>query len=77
MSNRKHTNCIKKIRKQIKDADPSIGWIRFRLAGDNGITGQYIEYSQTTAKRDGTEKTVEKKSFITHDYCPFCGEKYK
>jgi len=76
MSNRKHVECIKKQREAIKSADPSVGWVRFKCAGDNGITGQYIEYSQTVKKRDGSEKVVEKKSFITHDYCPFCGEKY-
>jgi hypothetical protein len=77
MSNKKHVACINKVRTELKNADPSIGYIRFKLAGENGITGQYIEYSQAVEKRNGTIKQVEKKSFIAHSFCPFCGEAYE
>lgn len=76
MAKKNHVECIDKVRSELKNADPSLGWVRFKLAGSNGITGQAIEYSQTIKKKDGTEKVVEKKSFVTHDYCPFCGGKY-
>ena len=75
--NSKHVDCINKVRQQLKAADSSIGWIRFGLAGDNGITGQAIEYSQTITKRDGTTKQITGKSYVAHDFCPFCGERYK
>lgn len=77
MANQHHVECINKVRTQLKSADSSIGWIKFKLAGSNGVTGQYIEYAQSVTKKDGTTRSVNKKSFVTHDYCPFCGEKYK
>lgn len=71
-----HEECWNKVRKQLKDADKSLGWVRFGLVGPKGQSGQVIEYSQTIIKKDGSEKTVQKKSFITHDFCPFCGKKF-
>lgn len=76
MSNRKHVDCITKVRQQMKKDDPSLGWVKFILAGTNGVTGQAIQYSETVTKRDGTKKEVIKKSYVTHDFCPFCGEKF-
>lgn len=80
----KNHDCISKVRQQVKDADPTMGWVKFELStiknmnNYDGInkTGQAIRFSYTHTKRDGT--TVEKtgKSFVTHNYCPFCGKKY-
>lgn len=76
-NNKTHVECFDNVRKQLKGADASVGYVRFKLVGVNGLSGQYIEYSQTIKKKDGTEKTVEKKSYVTHLYCPFCGKKFK
>ncbi|MBP4137429.1 hypothetical protein [Flavobacterium geliluteum] len=40
------------------------------------LTGQRIEIGYNHIKRDGEIKKKERKSFVTHDYCPFCGDKY-
>lgn len=81
----KNHDCISRVRKELKDANPNIGWVRFDLSTIKGtatktgieMTGQGIEYSYRHKKISGT--TIEKtgKSFVTHDYCPFCGEKYR
>lgn len=81
----KNHDCISKVRKQLKDADPSLGWVRFDLSTiqdmskKNGIemTGQRIEFSYKHKKKDGTEVEKIGKSFVTHAYCPFCGKKYR
>lgn len=82
-TDKKH-DCISKVRQQIKDANPSIGWVRFDLStirnesNLNGVdkTGQRIEYSYKHTKKDGTVVEKTAKSFITHDFCPFCGKRY-
>lgn len=77
-------DCISKVRQSLKENDPLIGWVRFSLTTivsmdeDNGInkTGQEIEYSYVHKKKNGEEVTKTRKSFVTHTFCPFCGEKY-
>lgn len=69
-----HKKCIDKIRKQIMKADPNIRYVRFDLANitdgsKTDMTGQRIEVGYENKKK------VDK-SFIEHDFCPFCGGKY-
>ncbi|MGN6478314.1 MAG: hypothetical protein ACTHKV_13900 [Flavipsychrobacter sp.] len=81
----KNHDCISKVREQLKAADPSLGWVRFDMSTikdmskKDGInmTGQRIEYSYKHTKKDGTVIEKTGKSFVTHDYCPFCGKKYR
>lgn len=40
------------------------------------ITGQRIEIGYNQVKRDGSIQRKERKSFISHEFCPFCGVKY-
>lgn len=40
------------------------------------LTGQRIEVGYNHVKKDGGVKRMEKKSFIAHAFCPFCGVKY-
>ena len=75
-------NCIDKVTKQLMDADPALKTVRigFSTITDgktSNMTGQPVEVSFEKKKKDGTTKTVYEKSFVTHDYCPFCGKKYK
>lgn len=76
-------DCISKVREQLKAADPTLGWVRFDLSTihQSGIsvsmTGTRIEYSYKHTKKDGTVIEKTGKSFVAHDYCPFCGMKYK
>lgn len=82
----KNHDCLSRVRQELKDANPDmIGFIFFDLStikdmsNNSGIkmTGQGISYGYQHKKRDGTIVEKRGKSFVTHDYCPFCGEKYK
>jgi len=81
----KNHDCISKVRTELKEADPTLGWVRFELSNikstsqKDGIvkTGQAISYSYEHTKKDGTKITKIGKSFVSHDFCPFCGEKYE
>ena len=81
----KNHDCISRVRKELKDANPGMGWVKFSLstikdASDKDsieMTGQAIEYSYQHKKKDGTIIDKTDKSFVTHDYCPFCGKKYR
>jgi len=76
-------DCISKVRARLKE-NSNIGWVRFSLStivsmdGKDKInkTGQEIEYSYTHTKKNGEQVERTRKSFVTHTYCPFCGEKY-
>lgn len=80
-------NCIGKIREKMITETPSINYIRFDLSRiesfknnkSNGIrkTGTNIWIGIEKVNKNGDKKIVEKKSFITHKYCPWCGEKYE
>lgn len=77
-------NCIEKTREQIIAADPSIQHVEFELARIGSLsgsakpykTGQSLYLHQQKVKKDGTVTQKRIKSFVSHDYCPFCGEKY-
>ena len=77
-------DCISIVRQQLKDADPTLGWVKFELSTIQDLskrdglkkTGQAISYSYIHTKKDGTAVEKTAKSFVTHDYCPFCGKKY-
>lgn len=81
----KDHDCISKVRKQLKGADPTIGLVKFKLSTIKNLyiknaiekTGQEIEYSFTYTKKDGSKVEKTAKSFVSHDYCPFCGKKYE
>ncbi len=82
-----HEKCLDKVRKQIMKASPELKYVRFDMASivswdENNKrskyhkTGQRIEVVYDKTKKDGTIIKKEEKSFIAHDYCPFCGKKY-
>lgn len=51
--------------------------IRFENAPDKeNITGQRIEIGYNHTKRNGEVIKKHRKSFVTHDYCPWCGTKH-
>ncbi len=77
-------DCISQVRADLMAQDPSIKYIRFELSNiqnlssDSGLkkTGQAIEIGYEKTNKKGEVKKVYKNSFVTHEYCPFCGEKY-
>lgn len=78
-------NCLDEIRKNII-ANQKANYVRIDLStiltkeegkpDKENLTGQNITIGYTHVKRDGGLQPKERKTFITHDYCPFCGVKY-
>lgn len=77
-------DCISKVREDLMSEDPKIKYVRFKLDNIVNIsdrskgtkTGQAIEIGVEHTKRNGTIIIKEEKSFVTHNFCPFCGKKY-
>ena len=77
--------CLDKVRKQIMKGDSTITHVYFKLANIVTIggktesvkkTGQAIDYGFIHTKKNGEKVEKSQSSFISHDYCPFCGKKY-
>lgn len=77
--------CLETIRKNIIQNEKAnyvridCSTILVRLENGKEIenaTGQRIEIGYNHIKRDGSTQKKERKSFITHKFCPFCGKKY-
>lgn len=59
------------------EADPNIKGVSFDCSTIGGYkTGQRIEVRQTHVKRTGESVERTKKSFVAHNFCPWCGEPY-
>jgi len=79
-------NCIKTIRERFIQQS-GIKYMKFDLddvrsyspegkqIGGNK-TGQRVFIGEEKLKKDGSKELKERKSFIAHTYCPFCGKKY-
>lgn len=75
-------DCISQVRKDLKKQDPEATYIRFELCTIRGeqediMTGQAITVGYNHTKRNGDVIDKPEKTFVTHDYCPFCGKKYQ
>lgn len=80
----KNHNCLERVRKELMDANPEIISLHFPFSmmqdmnkryGIN-MTGQEVKYIVNQTREDGKVVQKVKRSFVIHDYCPFCGEKY-
>lgn len=77
-------NCINELRQSILNADPTITFLFIECANVKSLedrskpakTGQPVQIEKTVQGRKGL-KSVPSKSFITHNFCPFCGVKYE
>jgi hypothetical protein len=78
--------CLEKVRNNLIDS-LNANYIRIDMStisvtDENGkqikenITGQRIEVGYKYVRRDGGIQQKERKSFISHQFCPFCGVKY-
>ncbi len=87
MEKKKHdvSKCLDKIRKEIIKADPAVKMVWFDLSTIVDLnerpkkiykTGQRVTVVSDKIKKDGAKKEVHQKTFVTHDYCPFCGTKF-
>lgn len=76
--------CLNKIRKEIMDADADVTYVDFELSNIVSMnksnrtikTGQAIRIGLLKTKKNGEKIQKAYKTFISHDYCPFCGTKY-
>jgi hypothetical protein len=83
MSNEKH-DCIGAIRTAMMQEDSTIKSVRFELSsivsmdkrGGDFKTAQEVSIVRKHTKKDGSVVDKTEKTFVTHQYCPFCGEKY-
>lgn len=77
-------NCLNKIRQNIVNNTPNVIYAKLELSNIVNVfgdqekkkTGQALEIGYKYKKKDGRETTKHKKTYIIHDYCPFCGQKY-
>lgn len=78
--------CLEEVRKSLIEGQKA-NYVRIDISDisvidDTGkrikenITGQRIEVGYNHVRRDGGVQRKERKSFIAHDFCPFCGVKY-
>lgn len=84
----KNCPCLQKIREAViedsKDLPrPTIGVvfdlsniIRFDGKG-MAKTGQQVWLTEEITKKNGDKVRKDRRSYITHIYCPFCGKKFK
>ena len=78
-------NCIEKVREALMKDNPSINYIVFDLCTIQNIeepnpfqkTGQRITIDYNKKMKRGGIQRKREMSFITHNFCPFCGEKYE
>jgi ribosome-associated protein YbcJ (S4-like RNA binding protein) len=77
-------NCLKELVEFWKEDDPNFIRAEFELStikqirSGNGIrmTGQSVHITEKYIKRNGEVTTRTRKTFVSHNYCPFCGKKY-
>jgi len=77
--------CNAKVRKGLMTNNSSITHIYFDLSNIQDIsksnpvikTGQNIEVGYNHTMKNGEIRQKTRKSFVTHEFCPFCGKKYE
>lgn len=76
--------CNPKVREELMKSDPTLTHVYFdlsnigRLDGKGSTkTGQKIEVGYNHTMKSGEVREKTRNTFITHNYCPFCGKKYK
>lgn len=78
-------NCLQQIREDIMKADTSISAIVYDHSNIINLkdrekpakTGQGVTVFFTAVDKAGKRTAKTKKTFIVHEYCPFCGQKYE
>lgn len=76
-------NCLEEIKKDICK-DSSVNYVdidcstitNFNKKESGYKTGQRININYRYFLKNGDSRVKNKKSFITHTFCPFCGIKY-
>lgn len=84
MGTTKEPCCIAKVRAGIMSNNDAITAVYFDLTNiedvskRNGVrkTGQKIEVYYNHTMKSGEVREKKRNSFVSHEYCPFCGKKY-
>lgn len=77
-------NCIGAIRKGLMSAE-GISDVEIHLANIQNVTkqdpivktGQKLSYVEQITLKNGEKRNKKVNTFLTHVYCPFCGQEYK
>ncbi len=88
MRDQKNCPCLQKLREatieSTKDSERPIIGVIFDLSNiarldGRGMakTGQKIWITEVHTMKNGEKRQKERVSFMTHNYCPFCGKKFK
>lgn len=79
----KDHSCIKNIKENLS-SNKTISNIEIHLTNIQNIeerglikTGQKLSYTQEITLKNGEKRYKKVNTFLTHVYCPFCGEKYE
>ena len=79
--------CQDNIRKAVKERREkdgnTVNYVVFKLSSIGGVdskelvTGQEIEIDYSYLNKKNERKDKCEKTFVAHNYCPWCGRKYK
>ena len=77
--------CNATVRKGIMTNNPNITAVYFEQSNIQNVaskdrvwkTGQTIEVHYNHTLKNGEIREKHRKSFVAHQYCPFCGKKYE
>jgi len=74
-------NCIEEVQESVKEIHKYNAHFEVDCVLTNSktglkSTGQRIEISYNHVRKDGGVQRKYKKSFVSHNYCPFCGGAY-
>lgn len=71
-------NCLDEVRKDLMSQDENISYILFDMSNIKNMSRPELGYKTGQRLEVGykNKKKVDK-TFISHDYCPFCGKKYE
>lgn len=73
-------DCLKEIPEKVRECNNynyvELDCILTDTKTNQKLTGQRIEVIYNHVLRNGGIQRKSKKSFISHDFCPFCGVKY-
>jgi len=70
--------CIEVVRQELLSQDENIKYVIMDLSNIKNMSKPDLGYKTGQRITIGfTNKKKEEKTFIAHDYCPFCGIKYE
>lgn len=73
--------CIEKVQENVKSNLKAnyieLDCVLTNTKTGNKLTGQRIGIDYNHVLKNGSIRRRQRKSFVSHNYCPFCGVKYE